>query len=167
MVRVRPDLLALRLFPRTIGLKGLSLIVRKNSCRTRSPTSFQMPIRARFQYMFIFPILNISEPGLIHSVKGGFAYIKFLRIRPSNCSGKGSKNKWDNWGLLRTKPVGFKSYVRVKYQLKSFAPKLDDFLGNPNELRFKKIICKNSVSGINKPIQTDTFLKNWLVITPE
>ena len=35
---VQPDLLALRLFPRTIGLKGLSLIVRKNSCRTRSPT---------------------------------------------------------------------------------------------------------------------------------
>ena len=34
---VRPDLLALRLFPRTIGLKGLSLIVRKNSCHTRSP----------------------------------------------------------------------------------------------------------------------------------
>ena len=30
---VRPDLLALRLFPRTIGLEGLSLIVRKNSCQ--------------------------------------------------------------------------------------------------------------------------------------
>ena len=28
---VRPDLLALRLFPRTIGLKGLSLFVRKKT----------------------------------------------------------------------------------------------------------------------------------------
>ena len=52
-----------------------------------------MPIRAHFQYMLIFPIQNISEPGLIQSVKGGFAYIKFLRIRPflSKCGGKGSK----------------------------------------------------------------------------
>ena len=87
--------------------------------------------------MLIFPIQNISEPGLIQSVKGGFAYIKFLRIRPF--PSEGSKNKWDNWGLLRTKPVGFKSFVRVKYQLKSFAPKLDDFLGNPNELGFEKL----------------------------
>ena len=31
--------LALRLFPRTIGLKGLSLIVRKKPFHTRSPTS--------------------------------------------------------------------------------------------------------------------------------
>ena len=87
-----------------------------------------------------------------------------MRIRPfpSKCGGKGSKNKWDNWGLLRTKPVGFEFYVRVKYQLKSFAPKLDDFLGNPNELRFEKNNMQNSVSGINKPIQTDTFLKIYL-----
>ena len=104
--------------------------------------SFQMPIRAHFQYMLIFPIQNISEPGLIQSVKGGFAYIKFLRNTrplPSECGGKGSKNKWDNWGLLRTTPVGFRSYVRAKYQLKSFAPKLDDFLGNPSELGFEKM----------------------------
>ena len=75
-----------------------------------------------------------------------------MRIRPfsSKCGGKGSKNKWDNWELLRTKPVGFRSYVRAKYQLKSLALKLYDFLGNLNELRFEKIICQKSVSGIHK-----------------
>ena len=59
---VRFDLLALRLFPRTIGLKGLSLIVRKNSCHTRSPIGYTRVANAWALEILLACLLSTQGP---------------------------------------------------------------------------------------------------------
>ena len=59
-VAVRSDLLALSLFPRTIGLKASSLIVRKNSFRTRSP-SFDYKVATNSLNTLSFFLTGILE----------------------------------------------------------------------------------------------------------